>query len=261
MSLPRSPVERVPLASIDLDDRRFQIRMEERGGQLQASIEREGQLVPVVLQRARSRFRVIDGFRRCGILRRIDAPHVLATSLAVSDDEALRLAFVFNHERKTLKPEDRWNSLRMLAERGWSDTRIGEALGLHRATIVRWRQLFPTSRAVRRGVEEGWLRPSHLRALRDLVPEAAWSDWLPRIRDEDLSGRRLYRVIEASRRRREPPYVAFRDDGTFVARGFKFDPVAANADEMWRATEQLDRALDQIRAWLRKQGRPPAPPG
>jgi ParB-like chromosome segregation protein Spo0J len=252
---PAGPVQEVPLERIEADAT-FQIRLDPRPGQLLRAIEADGQLVPVALQARGERLRVIDGFRRVAVLRRLERPSVRAMVFRVGDAEALRLSYVFNSARKTLLPEDRWNSLRRMAqELGWSNARIAEATGLHPNTVSRLRNLFPAIPLVRDGIEEGWLRPAHLKALRALLPRDRWPDWLRRVRDERLSGRSLLDLVGAEQRRREPPYVAREPGGALVVRGFRFDPATASAEEMWRAVEQVDEAIDRIRSWLRRQRR------
>ncbi|MEK6608241.1 MAG: ParB/RepB/Spo0J family partition protein [Myxococcota bacterium] len=255
MTLPEAPLRNVPIDRIDFDDRRFQIRLDPRSGNLLDSLRRDGQLVPVVLQAQGGRFRVIDGHRRCEVLRRLGAENVRAMALPVSDAEALRLAFVFNHARKTLLPVDRWNSLRRMAhDLGWSNARIAEATGLHADSVSRLRRLFPDMPLVDEGLAEGWLRPSHLRALRSLVPRDRWPAWLRRIREERMPGRRLYEAVAAAERRREPPYVTREPDGVVIFRGFRFAPATADAREMWRAIAQYDAGMDRVRSWLRRSG-------
>ena len=254
MSTPPKPtIKRIRLAQVDLDDQRYQIRIEARPGQLRRSLEEHGQLVPVVVQPVGDQFRVIDGYRRCTVLRELGEIFIRAAVMEVDDREALRLAFVCNHDRKTLKPEDRWNSVRLMSRRGWKTAEISAALGLHKDTVSRLRNLFPQLELVDAGIAEGWLRPSHLKALRTLVPRAKWPHWLRRIRDEGLSGRRLQEEVSAEDRRREPPFVLKDADGGLIVRGFKFDPNRAVEEEISRAVEQLDDAVDRMRSWLRRR--------
>ena len=252
MSAPERIVS-VPLDRIDLDDVRFQIRVEAGAGELRRSLERDGQIVPVLLQAAGERWRVIDGHRRCAVLRRIGARTVRAVVRRVADAEALRLAFVANHARKTLKPADRWNAIRKMKAAGWSNETIAEATSLHRETVRKLAALFPAMREVDEGLATGWLRQSHLIALRSLVPRAEWSRWLRLIRDERLSAARLYDRVGAQSRLREPPYVTKERPGVLVFRGFRFDAKAAAKDEIWRAITQYEDGLDALRAWVRRQ--------
>ncbi len=247
-------LRRVALAEIELEARPFQIRLDPRPGQLKAALRREGQLVPVVLQKKPGKLRVIDGHRRCEALAALGQESVDATVLDVGDGEALRLAFVLNAERKTLSPADRWNSLRVMARRGWTNEKIGKALGMHRTRVSTLRNLFPDLAEVDLGIVEGWLLPSHLRALRSLLPRKDWPKWLRVVKAEKLSARALFERIGAGKRRREPPYVAKEAGGALILRGFRFEPASADPEEMWRAVTQLDDALDRIRGWLRRKG-------
>ena len=245
---------RVAIADIDLGARPFQIRLDPRPGQLRSALGREGQLVPVVLQKRPGKLYVIDGHRRCEALLALGEESVDATVLDVGDAEALRLAYVLNAERKTLTPADRWNSLRVMARRGWSNERIGKMLGMHATRVSTLRNLFPDLAQVDAGVAQGWLLPAHLRALRSLLPRKDWPKWLRVVKAERLSAKALFERIGAAERRREPPYVTKEAGGALVLRGFRFDPANADANEMWRAVTQLDDALDRIRGWLRRKG-------
>ncbi len=243
----------VPLSRVDLAGRQFQIRVEPRPGELHRSLERDGQLVPVLLQERDPLHRIIDGHRRCHELARLGVGTVRALLRRCSDEEALRLAFVANSARKTLAPADRWNAIRKLRALDLTHARIAAALSLHPDSVRRLAALFPATKDVGEGIDQGWLRPSHLRALRDLLAREDWPRWLRVIREERLAAAELYRRIGADERLRETKFVSRETGGVCIFTGFRFDPKTALSDDVWRAITQYEKGLTLLRAWVRKR--------
>src|SRR6266850_685549 len=103
-----STVRVVPLAEVDLADDRFQWRLNVSHGDLRKSLEKEGQLVPVVLWGKQQPYKVIDGFRRLICAQELGWSKCEAIVRAdLTEDEAFKLSFIENVKRRNLSSVDR----------------------------------------------------------------------------------------------------------------------------------------------------------
>jgi YHS domain-containing protein len=78
--------------------------------------------------------------------------------------------------------------------------------------------------------------------------------------DQTVSARNVYDIVDVTTQRRavpafvvSEPYVARQARGVLELRAFRFDPAIADPDEMWRAIDEIEDAIYDIRRWLRRR--------
>lgn len=100
---------------------------------LRAAIERDGVLHPILVDQHGN---VIDGHHRNAIAMElgVECPRAV---LSMTEDEALEHAIGLNVGRRQMTRKTRKRLITHLAERGWTQRRIAEVLGVDQSTVSR----------------------------------------------------------------------------------------------------------------------------
>jgi len=133
----------VSLASIDEDERANRAGHAHHIEELAASIEENGLLQPIVLERTsqgdRARFRLIAGARRLRALRLLNRATAAALVVdPITDSARLALGIIENVQRDNLTGAERSRSLLALRDMvGGSTKTAAELIGIHPASFRR----------------------------------------------------------------------------------------------------------------------------
>lgn len=191
------PILELELSHLDLRHEELRIRDRETQKRLLVAMERQGQLLPIVVVRSGGRDVVIDGFVRVRVLRRLGRDTVKALRLSLTESEALLFCFRQQQGRRPTALEEAW-LVQELHVQGQSLAQIAE--GLSRSVSWTSRRLGLTQalpESIQTLVRNGQLQPHA--AMRTLVPLArANSETAARIaqiaKDEHLSSRQIERL-------------------------------------------------------------------
>lgn len=149
--------------------------------ELAASLQRDGQLQPILVRPAsstsgeasgveRQEFEIVMGERRWRAARSIGLRQIRATVRQVDDAEMLRLSLVENIQREDLNAVDRARTLLKLKQSSpnlrWHD--IATDLGLSRQSINNLVALLKLPPDIQDDIRAGHLSEKHARALRQL---------------------------------------------------------------------------------------------
>lgn len=103
------------------------------------SLERYGQLSPVVVCRRNERYELIDGFKRLGAARRLPQMEQLAARLLEADERTAKAA-IYGLNRaggRTRELEEAWIIQALVREDGMSQVEVAELLGRHKSWVCR----------------------------------------------------------------------------------------------------------------------------
>ena len=164
---PAGPVETVPIERLRPSPvqprRRFSDPELEA---LAASIATKGVLQPLLVRPAGEQLEIVAGERRWRAAQRAGLHQVPVVVRELGDGEALELALVENLQRADLSPLEEAEALRRLvAEFGYRQETLAEALGRSRSHVANTLRLLGLPEPVRAMLEDGSLSAGHARAL------------------------------------------------------------------------------------------------
>ena len=103
------------------------------------SLERYGQLSPVVVCRRQDRYELIDGFKRLGAVRGLAQIPRLSARLMEADERTAKAA-IYGLNRaggRTRELEEAWIIQALVREDGMSQVEVAELLGRHKSWVCR----------------------------------------------------------------------------------------------------------------------------
>ena len=132
----------VSIAEIDVSNIEFQFRNNLAFEDIALSLKNEGQKFPVILfKKSDSPLQAISGFRRINAAKSLSWEKILAIVIPESDmsrEEALRLNFIENLERKSLTNMDLIFACRKLHEQGKNNVEIGKLISRDEAMVRKY---------------------------------------------------------------------------------------------------------------------------
>lgn len=162
------------------------------------SLERYGQLSPVVVCRRNDRFELIDGFKRLGAGRRLAPIDHLSARLMEADERAVKAA-IYGLNRaggRTRELEEAWIIHALVREDGISQVEVAELLGRHKSWVCRRLALIERLGSKARDEQRvGLLSPTAARQIVRL-PRGKQAEVLDAVRREALSGAELAAVVD-----------------------------------------------------------------
>ncbi len=262
---PAVEIRAVRLESFDERYRRYRLvdATAERG--LRRSLERYGQLSPVVVCVQDGQCVLIDGFKRLQAARTLKGTETLAARCLELDAQAAKAA-IYTLNRLSRPPqelEEAWIVHALVREDGLSQVEAGVLLGRHKSWVNRrlamWERLAePAKEELRLGL----LSPTMARQLTRL-PVGNQAEALATAREAALTSAELSGVVDlllASSTGeqkalvlREPRRALRQAQGSYVP---PWDPRLSTAGN--RAARQLAALLDRLakmHSWLRYSGR------
>ena len=240
---------------------RFQPRRrfgEEALDALAQSVADHGVLQPILARPAAvapGRYEIVAGERRWLAANRAGLPDVPVVVRELDDRAAMEAALAENIQRNALTPiEEAEGYKRLLEEFGCTQKRLSAVVGRSRPHIANALRLLQLPEEVRNLVDDGSLSAGHARAL---VPAANPVGLAKRAVAEDLSVRRVERLVSEQRRPR-PGRRASRDADVLALEQELADSLGlrvslARKGEGGRLTlhyrnlDQLDDLLDRLR--------------
>jgi ParB/RepB/Spo0J family partition protein len=118
---------------------RYRLHVPEAERAMAKSLERYGQLSPVVVCRRGERYELIDGFKRLGASRRLGQIEVLSARLMEADERTVKAA-IYGLNRaggRTRELEEAWIIHALVREDGMSQVEVAELLGRHKSWVCR----------------------------------------------------------------------------------------------------------------------------
>jgi ParB-like chromosome segregation protein Spo0J len=118
---------------------RYRLHVPEAERAMARSLERYGQLSPVVVCRREERYELIDGFKRLGAARRLAQMGHLSARLLEADERTAKAA-IYGLNRaggRTRELEEAWIIHALVREDGMSQVEVAELLGRHKSWVCR----------------------------------------------------------------------------------------------------------------------------
>ena len=189
---------------------RYRLHLPEAERAMARSLQRYGQLSPVVVCRRQERYELIDGFKRLGAARTVAGISHLSARLLEADERTAKAA-IYGLNRaggRTRELEEAWIIQALVREDGMSQVEVAELLGRHKSWVCR--RLALIERLGGKAKDElrvGLLSPTAARQMVRL-PEGNQAEVLEATRREALSSAELAGVVElwlgcAERRQQE----------------------------------------------------------
>lgn len=118
---------------------RYRLHVPEAERAMARSLERYGQLSPVVVCRRQDRYELIDGFKRLGAVRGLAQIPRLSARLMEADERQAKAA-IYGLNRaggRTRELEEAWIIQALVREDGLSQVEVAELLGRHKSWVCR----------------------------------------------------------------------------------------------------------------------------
>ena len=244
---------------------RYRLHLPEAERAMARSLERYGQLSPLVVCRREDRYELIDGFKRLGAARALAGWWYLAARLLEADERTAKAA-IYGLNRaggRTRELEEAWIIQALVREDGLSQVEVAELLGRHKSWVCRRLALIERlGTEAREELRVGLLSPTAARQMVRL-PEGNQGEVLAVMRREALSGAELVGVVDlllASPGREQQAYVLAQPrEALAQAKGFlpsTRDPRLSEAgNQVGKRLGILLDLLGRMEVWLAHRGR------
>jgi hypothetical protein len=262
---PVGEIRSLGLETIDERYRRYRLADRSAERAIRASLERYGQLSPVVVCVQDEQVVLIDGFKRLQAARTLKNTETLGGRCLEVDEQGAKAA-IYTLNRISRPPqelEEAWIVHSLVREDGLSQVEAAELLGRHKSWVNRrlamWERL---AESAKDELRLGLLTPSMARQLTRL-PVGNQAEALSTVREASLTSAELGSVVDlllASSTAEqkalvlsEPRRALRQAQGQFV---HHWDPRLSTAGN--RAARQLAVLLDRLakmHSWLRYSGR------
>jgi ParB-like chromosome segregation protein Spo0J len=253
------------LDEIDLGFRRYRLQRLEAEQVMQRSLQRYGQLSPVVVCEVEGRLMLVDGFKRHAAARQIPRMETLWSRCLEADASMAKAAvYTLNATRGPVQAlEEAWIVHALVREDGLSQPAVAALLGHHKSWVCRRLALLEKlAQPAREELGLGLVSPTVARQLTRL-PAGNQVEALQAARRESLTAAELRGVVdllltsgtEAKRRFvLQQPRQALQEHDGLLPRSW--DPRMSVAGN--RIARQLAKCLDLLaglQSWLRYGGR------
>ena len=244
---------------------RYRLHLPEAERAMAKSLQRYGQLSPVVVCRQEERYELIDGFKRLGAARSLAEMNRLSARLLEADERSAKAAsYGLNRAGgRTRELEEAWIIQALVREDGLSQVEVAELLGRHKSWVCRRLALIERLGAeAREELRVGLLSPTAARPMVRL-PEGNQAEVLEVIRREALSGAELVGVVdlllECPRREQQEYILAQPREALAQAKGLVHaarDPRLSEAgNQVGKRVGTLLDLLGRMEVWLAHHGR------
>lgn len=177
---------------------RYRLHLPDAERAMVRSLERYGQMSPVVVCRREGRYELIDGFKRLGAARSLATLKQLSARVMEADDRAAKAA-IYGLNRaggRTRELEEAWIVQALVREDGLSQVEVAELLGRHKSWVCRRLALIERLGAVaREELRVGRLSPTAARQIVRL-PAGNQPEVLEVSRREGLSSAELTGIVD-----------------------------------------------------------------
>jgi ParB/RepB/Spo0J family partition protein len=243
---------------------RYRLHVPEAERAMARSLERYGQLSPVVVCRREDRYELIDGFKRLAAARTLAQSH-LSARLMEADERTVKAA-IYGLNRaggRTRELEEAWIVQALVREDGMSQVEVAELLERHKSWVCRRLALIERLGAkARDDLRVGLLSPTAARHVVRL-PQGNQAEVLDAMRREALSGAELAGVVDlwlgCGERAQQQYILAHPREALSQAKGVSQsvrDPRLSNAgNHVWKRVGLLLDVLGRMEVWLAHHGR------
>jgi ParB/RepB/Spo0J family partition protein len=245
---------------------RYRLHVPEAERAMAKSLERYGQLSPVVVCRRHERYELIDGFKRLGAARRLTTQIEHLSARLMEADERTVKAAIYGLNRaggRTRELEEAWIIHALVREDGMSQVEVAELLGRHKSWVCRRLALIERLGAkARDDLRVGLLSPTAARQIVRL-PQGNQTEVLDAARREALSGAELAGVVDlwlgCADRGQQKYILAHPREALSQLRGVipsGRDPRLSEAgNHVWKRVGLLLDVLGRMEVWLAHHGR------
>ncbi len=244
---------------------RYRLHVPEAERAMVKSLERYGQLSPIVVCRRNDRYELIDGFKRLGAVRRLAQIEHLSARLMEADERTVKAA-IYGLNRaggRTRELEEAWIIHALVREDGMSQVEVAELLGRHKSWVCRRLALIERlGPKARDELRVGLLSPTAARQIVRL-PQGNQAEVLEAARREALSGAELAAVVDiwlgCADRSQQQYILAHPREALSQAKGVVptgRDPRLSEAgNHVWKRVGLLLDVLGRMEVWLAHHGR------
>ena len=244
---------------------RYRLHLPEAERAMARSLERYGQLSPVVVCRRQDRYELIDGFKRLGAARRLVPLESLAARLLEADERSAKAA-IYGLNRaggRTRELEEAWIIHALVRDDGMSQVEVAELLGRHKSWVCRRLALIERlGSKARDDLRVGLLSPTAARQIVRL-PEGNQGEVLDAARREALAGAELTGLVDlwlgCAHASQQQYILAHPREALSQAKGLVHavrDPRLSEAgNHLWKRIGLLLDVLGRMEVWLAHHGR------
>jgi ParB family transcriptional regulator, chromosome partitioning protein len=244
---------------------RYRLHVPEAERIMAKSLERYGQLSPIVVCRREDRYELVDGFKRLGAARHLAQCEHLSARLLEADERTVKAA-IYGLNRasgRTRELEEAWIIHALVREDGMSQVEVAELLGRHKSWVCRRLALIERlGTKAREELRVGLLTPTAARQIVRL-PQGNQEEVLDAVRRESLSGAELAGVVDlwlgCSHRSQQQYILAHPREALSQAQGAApagRDPRLSEAgNQVWKRVGLLLDVLGRMEVWLAHHGR------
>lgn len=246
-----------PLARLGERYRRYRLADASAEQAMAQSLERWGQLAPVVVCQREEQWHIVDGFKRLAAARVLDWPTLLVRRLETEDERTVKAAvYGLNRVGQHLQEmEEAWLVRALVREDGLTQVETAELLGRHKSWVCRRLALLEKlSVEVRGDLEVGVLSPSLARQLLRL-PTGNQAAVLAAARREALTAVEVQGVVDlwlsaAGTMQREQVLAQPREALRLAQLRpcWQYDPRLSGQGN--RSARQVSRLLEELTRWL-----------
>jgi ParB-like chromosome segregation protein Spo0J len=244
---------------------RYRLYVPEAERAMARSLERYGQLSPVVVCRRQDRYELIDGFKRLGASRGVAAMASLSARLMEADEPAAKAA-IYGLNRaggRTRELEEAWIIHALVREDGMSQVEVAELLSRHKSWVCRRLALLERlGSKARDDLRVGLLSATAARQMVRL-PQGNQSEVLDAVRREALSGAELAGLVDlwlgCADGTQQQYILAHPREALSQWKGLHHavrDPRLSEAgNHLWKRVGLLLDVLGRMEVWLAHHGR------
>lgn len=244
---------------------RYRLHVPELERSMMRSLEKYGQLSPIVVCLHEGRLELIDGFKRLGAARRIASMEELLARRIEADERSAKAA-IYGLNRaggRTREIEEAWIVHALVREDGLTQVEVAELLGRHKSWVCRRLALIEKLGAEARSeLQVGLLTPTAARQLVRL-PAGNQAEVLELIRREGLTANELAGIVdlwvECPARIQQEYLLQHPREALAQEKGMDMtsrDPRLSPAgNRIFVQLGSLLRQLSRMEVWLAHQGR------
>lgn len=244
---------------------RYRLHVPDAERAMAKSLERYGQLSPVIVCRRQERYELVDGFKRLGATRRLAQIKQLAARLLEADERTVKAA-IYGLNRaggRTRELEEAWIIHALVREDGLSQVEVAELLGRHKSWVCRRLALLEKlGEKARDDLRVGLLSPTAARQIVRL-PQGNQGEVLEAARREALSTAELAGVVDlvlcCGDRTQQRYILAHPREALSQSKGVLpagRDPrLSESGNHVWKRIGLLLDVLGRMEVWLAHHGR------
>jgi ParB-like chromosome segregation protein Spo0J len=251
---------------------RYRLHLPEAERAMARSVERYGQISPMVVCLRQGHYELIDGFKRLAAARMISGMVRVSIRLILVDERGAKAA-IYGLNRaggRTRELEEAWIVHALVREDGLTQVEVAELLGRHKSWVCRRLALIERlGPEAKDELRVGLLCPTAARQIVRL-PEGNQAEVLGVIRREGLSTTELAAMVvlllQCSGRRQEEfilqnPKEALSQKKGFLAVSARDPRLSQTGNEVFKRVGVLIELLAKMEVWLSTRGRAALTPG